>query len=596
MKTTNFKKSLCMLLVLALSFSLFGCKKDEVIDPTENTSVVETTEVTEITEAATENTETGTSPTEEIIDETEPKETKDSTVSTSPAHVHQWTDKVTKPTCTSVGYTTHTCECGKKEVDSYIAANGHSWNSWKTITEATETSTGKAERTCSVCAKTESRILPKVSAAHKHSYTSTVTTAPTCSNFGVNTFVCDCGDKYTEDIAKIDHKYTSEVFEATCILRGYTLYTCSACNNSYKDNYTSIGKHNYNENVTKPTCTNQGYTTYKCKVCYDTYVDNYVPANGHSWGNWNVTKEATTTSTGIKERICKNCSKKETEVIDKIFHSHEYTSKITTKATCESTGVKTFTCNCGYSYTESISSTGHAWGSWKVTKEASENNTGTKERSCATCKKVETATIPKVEHSHSLTHIVTKPTCTTGGYTTHKCSTCSHSYIDSKVPATGHSWSEWNTVVSPTSSSTGKAERSCSVCRVVDSKTLDKLPDVHTHNYNSVIESVDATCDKDGYVKKSCSCGEVKTDTIPAGHNWEHHHEDEVGHMDGKIVCHCGGWSASPDEDYISSFAAHVNSVDPETRYDHSYTESYYWVVDSPAKDWDECTKCHSVK
>lgn len=40
-------------------------------------------------------------------------------------------------------------------------------------------------------------------------------------------------------------------------------------------------------------------------------------------------------------------------------HSHSYTSSITTAATCTTAGVKTYTCNCGHSYTESIPATGH---------------------------------------------------------------------------------------------------------------------------------------------------------------------------------------------------------------------------------------------
>ncbi|MBE6925015.1 MAG: hypothetical protein E7466_07270, partial [Ruminococcaceae bacterium] len=42
--------------------------------------------------------------------------------------------------------------------------------------------------------------------------------------------------------------------------------------------------------------------------------------------------------------------------------SHDYSSKITTEATCTDTGVKTFTCSkCGDSYTEAIPATGHSF-------------------------------------------------------------------------------------------------------------------------------------------------------------------------------------------------------------------------------------------
>lgn len=42
-----------------------------------------------------------------------------------------------------------------------------------------------------------------------------------------------------------------------------------------------------------------------------------------------------------------------------IEHTHSYTSSVTTQPTCTSTGVKTFTCSCGASYTETIAKTSH---------------------------------------------------------------------------------------------------------------------------------------------------------------------------------------------------------------------------------------------
>lgn len=43
-------------------------------------------------------------------------------------------------------------------------------------------------------------------------------------------------------------------------------------------------------------------------------------------------------------------------------HVHNYVESITTEATCEHTGVKTFTCECGESYTETIAKKAHVAG------------------------------------------------------------------------------------------------------------------------------------------------------------------------------------------------------------------------------------------
>lgn len=44
-----------------------------------------------------------------------------------PAHTHSYSSSVVAPTCTSGGYTVHTCSCGASYTDSETAALGHDW-------------------------------------------------------------------------------------------------------------------------------------------------------------------------------------------------------------------------------------------------------------------------------------------------------------------------------------------------------------------------------------------------------------------------------------------------------------------------------------
>ncbi|MBQ9779573.1 MAG: hypothetical protein IJW00_01380, partial [Clostridia bacterium] len=55
-------------------------------------------------------------------------------------------------------------------------------------------------QTCTVCGA-------EIKAALGHKYTEEVTTAATCTENGVTTFTCTCGDTYTEEIAALVHKY-----------------------------------------------------------------------------------------------------------------------------------------------------------------------------------------------------------------------------------------------------------------------------------------------------------------------------------------------------------------------------------------------------
>ena len=82
-----------------------------------------------------------------------------------------------------------------------------------------------------------SRISGLVYKAHTHSYSSTITKEPTCTQAGERKYTCSCGHSYTETINAPGHKYESKVVPPTETEKGYTLHTCSVCNESYKDNY-----------------------------------------------------------------------------------------------------------------------------------------------------------------------------------------------------------------------------------------------------------------------------------------------------------------------------------------------------------------------
>ena len=74
-------------------------------------------------------------------------------------------------------------------------------------------------------------------------------------------------------------------------------------------------EHSYTANVIEPTCESRGYTIYTCGKCGNTYVSNYVDATGHSFGDWTITREPTSTTAGQRERICSTCQTKEVETI-----------------------------------------------------------------------------------------------------------------------------------------------------------------------------------------------------------------------------------------------------------------------------------------
>ena len=99
-----------------------------------------------------------------------------------------------------------------------------------------------------------------------------------------------CNEEISRETVTVDalgHDYVAEFIEPTCTKSGYTLYTCSRCGHSYKDDPVEP-EHKFDQGtVTAPTCTEMGYTTYTCLVCGEKYVDeaSWVPATGHDYVN-----------------------------------------------------------------------------------------------------------------------------------------------------------------------------------------------------------------------------------------------------------------------------------------------------------------------
>lgn len=74
-------------------------------------------------------------------------------------------------------------------------------------------------------------------------------------------------------------------------------------------------------------------------------------------------------------------------------------------------------------------------------------------------------------HEHSYTAVVTAPTCTEKGYTTHTCS-CGDSYVDTYVDALGHAW-DGGTVTKPaTATEAGIKTYTCTRCSATKTETI----------------------------------------------------------------------------------------------------------------------------
>lgn len=242
------------------------------------------------------------------------------------AHQHTYTQSITDPSCTDIGYTTHTCDCGDSYTDSQTDALGHSYVVSTVAPTATEQ--GYDLHQCSRCGDSYrdsyTGKLPQTTADHTHSYKDSVI-KPSCTEKGYTKHTCTCGDSLIDSYTDaLGHDFKVTTTAPTTGSRGYDLHLCGRCGYSFKDNYTDklpaetdppanstqkpnppAHKHSYTKSVAAPTCTEKGCTLYTC-ACGDSYRNSYTDPLGHDYEVSVVLP--TTQERGYNLYTCKRCS------------------------------------------------------------------------------------------------------------------------------------------------------------------------------------------------------------------------------------------------------------------------------------------------
>ena len=389
-----------------------------------------------------------------------------------------------------------------------------------------------------------------------HKYTEEITKAPTCTEEGIKTFTCTCGDSYTETIEKLPHnEETVPGVDPTCTDTGLTIgKRCSECGeifvaqntvpakgHSFSDKYDATCdnegcdfvreaacRHSNTETLgaVEPTCTTTGLTAgEKCNDCGEiTVKQETISALGHSYSS--VVTAPTCTEGGYTTYTCATCN--DSYVADEVAAlGHTETSIPAVAPTCTETGLtegkKCTVCNTVTVAQSSVAATGH---SYTDNYDATCNNEGcdfvreadcrhsnteileaiaatcttaglTEGKRCTDCQEIliKQETVPASGHNHS--SVVTAPTCTAGGYTTYTCA-CGDSYVADRVNALGHT-----DVVVPgkaaTCTESGLTDgKQCTVCGTVTVEQQVISSKGHTNAPAVEENKVDSTCSKEG--------------------------------------------------------------------------------------------------
>ncbi len=556
----------------------------------------------------------------------------DSTYVELPALGHDYQPTVTDPDCVNDGFTTHTCSrCSDAYTDTPVDALGHTAGSAveenrvdadcendgsydsviyctvcseefvrTTITidalghdyqevnrvEATCVTDGYIDYECSVCSATKQEVLTCVG---HHDYVKTITDA-TCDTASFATYTCQvatCGYTFTETIGEpLGHtEVVDEAVEPTCTETGLTEGKhCEVCDAVIVAQTTvaALG-HDYVATVTDPTCSAQGYTTHTCSVCDDSYVDTYVDPDPLSHRGV-ITKnevKATCTETGLTYEIaCGDCGivLATQKTTPKDPANHDYIAEVT-DPTCTDDGYTTHTCSrCDDSYQDTpVAALGH-----DLTQHDAQDPTCTEigwdaYEDCSRCNY--TTYVEKAATGHSYNAVVTDPTCTEQGFTTHTCSACDDSYVDTYVDALGHNSCETLGKVDPTCTEKGYTVKKCLVCETVFKDDFvdelghdltqhdaqaptctdigwDAYEDCSRCDYTTYVEKAalghrlerylakPATCTEAGYTDHlECAFCDYTTlyfDIAPLGHDLTHHDAQDP-------TCTEIGWDAYDD-------------------------------------------------
>lgn len=299
-------------------------------------------------------------------------------------------------------------------------------------------------------------------------------------------YVHSATDTYTYDstIGKwICTNHTSVVdaaVDATCSATGLTEGShCSACGEILvaQSEVPALDHTVVTDAAVAPTCTETGKTEGShCSVCNEVLVaQKEVAALGHNYSE-EVTSAPTCTEEGVLTFTCTACGDSYTEAVQSTGHNY-VEGEVTLAPTCTATGVKVYTCHCGDSYEEVIDALGHSAVTDAAVAPTCTETGLTEGKRCSVCGEILVAQETVDALGHSYDSVVTEPTCTEAGYTTHTCSTCGDSYTDDEVAAKGH-------------------------------------------DYKSVV--TEPTCTEAGYTTYTCACGEsyISDEVAATGHSY----------------------------------------------------------------------------
>lgn len=215
-------------------------------------------------------------------------------------------------------------------------------------------------------------------------------------------------------------------------------------------------------------------------------------------------------------------------------HDSGYTSDVTTEPTCDTDGVRVYTCgDCGDSYTESIDKLGHTWDFGVITEPSTCISTGIRTYTCEVCGDTKTGTIITTVHNYDDGVVTTAATCGASGVKTYTCGTCGATKTEKISPTYNHTYDDGVVGLPATCSTSGTLIHTCTGCGI---KMTTYVAATNEHILSDEPTLIrEPTCTSYGSKGYFCeSCGQMIGSVIlidPVAHAYDE------GVAQGKVTC-----------------------------------------------------------
>lgn len=338
----------------------------------------------------------------------------------------------------------------------------------------------------------------------------------TCTDVISNTGASGVAEFILTESGVKDHKFTFSMESRMGSSWGYTASLCTNPAKLLSDNSTYAYQWNIwigsNCKVTEADANrtaNASLYIELSKFCMDVLPDAELYMKDFGFLGWfrNDTvhtikmegaKEPTCTEDGHSAKVwCPLCGAVEAEggVIPATGHTEEIIPAV--KPTCENPGltegIKCSVCGKILKAQETGEpATGHAYGEWTVSEEATCTKEGKKISVCQNCGDTQTETIPAPGHREEIIP-AKESTCEEPGLTEGiRCSVCGEILKEQKTEgeATGHNFGEYKTTKAATALNTGVKTRTCGVCGKEEIITIPKLKATIKLNVTSIVLKV----------------------------------------------------------------------------------------------------------